>query len=96
LHPLSRRIRAGIGFLFSLTGGIYYTYFKRKTEPLIGGSEEADLKVNTESTKYMLMSQHQNAGQNHNIKIANRVFENVANFKYFKTMLTNRTALRDD
>jgi hypothetical protein len=32
----------------------------------------------TEKTKYMLLSRHQNAGQNHDIKIGNRYFENVA------------------
>jgi hypothetical protein len=31
----------------------------------------------------MLLSRHQNAGQNHDIKIANRCFENVAQFRYF-------------
>jgi hypothetical protein len=30
----------------------------------------------------MLLSHHQNAGQNWNIKIANRSFENVSQFKY--------------
>jgi hypothetical protein len=43
------------------------------------------LEVNAEKTKYMLMSRHQNAGQNHNIMIANRSFQNVAKFKYFGT-----------
>jgi hypothetical protein len=37
----------------------------------------------------MLMSHHQNAGQNHNIKIANRPFENVAQHKYFGMTVTN-------
>jgi hypothetical protein len=41
-------------------------------------SNEADLEVNTEKTKYMLLSRHQNPGQNHNIKIGNRPFGNVA------------------
>jgi hypothetical protein len=36
------------------------------------------------SMKYMLLSCHQNTGQNHNIKIANRSFENVAQFKYLE------------
>jgi hypothetical protein len=30
----------------------------------------------------MLLSCHQNAGQNHDMKTANRSFENVAQFKY--------------
>jgi hypothetical protein len=35
------------------------------------------VQKNTEKTKYILMSHHQNAGQNHNIKMCNRFFENV-------------------
>jgi hypothetical protein len=38
----------------------------------------------------MLISRHQNAGQNHNINTANRFFENVAQFKYLKTTVTNQ------
>jgi hypothetical protein len=38
----------------------------------------------------MLMSRHQNAGQNRDIKIANRCFENVAQFKYLGTTVTIR------
>jgi hypothetical protein len=38
------------------------------------------LEVNAEKTKYMLLSRHQNALQNDNIKISNRSFENVARF----------------
>jgi hypothetical protein len=37
-------------------------------ETLIDASKEVCV-VNTEKTKYMLMSRHQNAGQNHNFKI---------------------------
>jgi len=36
------------------------------------------------------MSHEQNIGQNHNMKIANRHFENVAGFKYLRT-LTNES-----
>jgi hypothetical protein len=45
------------------------------------------LEVSTEKTKYMLLSRHQNAGQNHDIKISNRCFENVAQFRYLGTMI---------
>jgi hypothetical protein len=30
----------------------------------------------------MLLSRHQNAGQNHDMKMTNRSFDNVAQFKY--------------
>jgi hypothetical protein len=40
------------------------------------------MEVNTEKTKYMLLSRHQNAGQNQDINIGNRCFENVAQFRY--------------
>jgi hypothetical protein len=53
---------------------------KKNTETLIDASKEAGLKVNKEKTKYMLLSRRQIAGQNHDIKIANRCFENVAHF----------------
>jgi hypothetical protein len=37
----------------------------------------------------MLLSHQQNAGQNHDIKIASRSFENVAQFKYLEKTVTN-------
>jgi hypothetical protein len=48
---------------------------KENTETLIDASKDVDLKVNAERTKYMLLSHHQNVGQNHDIKIANRSFK---------------------
>jgi hypothetical protein len=55
---------------------------KRNMEALIDVSKEVDLEVSTEKTMYMLMCHYQNGGQNHVIKIANRYFENVAQFRY--------------
>jgi hypothetical protein len=55
---------------------------KKNMETLIDASKEVGLEVNTEKTKYMLLSCHQNAGQHHDIKIAYRCFENVVQFRY--------------
>jgi hypothetical protein len=51
---------------------------KKNTQILFDASKEVGLEVNTEKTKYMLLSRHQNAGQNHDIKIGTRWLENVA------------------
>jgi hypothetical protein len=40
-------------------------------------------------TKYMVMSGDHNAGQNHNIKLGNKSFERVEQFKYLETTLPN-------
>jgi hypothetical protein len=38
---------------------------KKTAEALIDAGKEVGLEVNVEKTKYMLLSYHQNAGQNH-------------------------------
>jgi len=55
------------------------------TEALLEASREVGLEVNTEKIKYMVMSRHQNAGQNHSLFITNKYFVNVAKFKYLRT-----------
>jgi hypothetical protein len=44
----------------------------------------------------MLLSRHQNAGQNRDIKIANRSFENVSQFKYLGTTVTNPNLIPEE
>jgi hypothetical protein len=69
---------------------------ERNTQTLIDASREVGLEVNTDKTKYMLLSHHQNAGQNHDIKIVNRCFENVAQFRYLGTTITNQNLIQEE
>jgi hypothetical protein len=72
----------------NLLGGSIST-IKQNTEALIDASKEVSLEVNTEKTRWMLMS-ITNAGWNHNMKVADRSFESVAKFKYLGTTVTNK------
>jgi hypothetical protein len=63
---------------------------KKNTETLIDASKEVGLEINVEKTKYMLLSRYKNVGQNQDIKIANKSFENVSQFKYLGTTVTNK------
>jgi hypothetical protein len=69
---------------------------KENTETLFVASREGGLEINAEKTKYMIMSRHQNSGQNQNTMIANESFENVEKFKYLGTTLTNQNDSHDD
>jgi hypothetical protein len=60
---------------------------------LTDASREVGQEVNTENTKYMLLSHHQNAGKNHDIRIANRCFENVAKFSYLGMTIINQNLI---
>jgi hypothetical protein len=68
----------------------------KNTQTLIDASKEVGLEVNVEKTKYMLVSRDQNAGQNLEIKIGNRSFENVSQFKYFGTTGTNQNLIQEE
>jgi hypothetical protein len=45
---------------------------------------------------YMLPSHHQNVGQNRDIKIANRSFEDVSQFRYLGTTVTNQNLIQEE
>jgi hypothetical protein len=47
-------------------------------------------------TKYMVMSGDQNAGQNDNIKLDNKLFDRVEQFKYLGTTVTNRNSIQEE
>jgi hypothetical protein len=44
----------------------------------------------------MLVSRDQNAGQNREIKIGNRLFENVSQFRYLGTTVTNQNLIQEE
>jgi hypothetical protein len=68
----------------------------KNTETLIDASKEVGLEVNVEKMKYMLVSRDQNAGQNREIKIGNRSFETVSQFKYMGTTVTNQNLIQEE
>jgi hypothetical protein len=70
---------------------------KKNKETLTDASKKVGLEVNAEKTKCMLLlSRHQNAGESHNIKIGDRSFENVAQFKYLGTTVTNKNFIQEE
>jgi hypothetical protein len=69
---------------------------KKNTKALVVASKEIGLEVNAEKTKYMVMSRNQNAGQNHNIKIDNKSFERMEQFKYLRTTLRNQNSIQEE
>jgi hypothetical protein len=53
------------------------------------------LDVNTEKTKYIVMCRHQSTGQNHNLLIVNKSYENVVKCKYSETKVKNQNYIHE-
>jgi hypothetical protein len=69
---------------------------EKGTETLIDAIMEVGLEINVEKTKYMLLSYHQKGGQNRDIKIVKRSFENVSQLKYLGTTVTNQNFIQEE
>jgi hypothetical protein len=69
---------------------------EENTDTLSEDSLNVGLETNAEKTKYMIISRHPNSGQNQNVRIANKSFENMAKFKYLGTTLTNQNDINDE
>jgi hypothetical protein len=68
----------------------------KNTQTLIDARKEGGLEVNVQKTKYMLVSRDQNAGQNREIKIGNRSFENVSQFSDLGMTVTNQNLIQEE
>ena len=59
-------------------------------------SKETGLEVNDDKTKYVVLSQDQNAGRSHNIKTDNSSIERVEQFRYLGTTLTYQNYIQEE
>ena len=76
-------------------GGSIRTVNENK-EALIVASKKTGIEVNADKTKYMVMSQDQNAGQSLSMKTDNISFERVEEFKYLGTTLTYQNSSQEE
>ena len=76
-------------------GGSVHTV-KENAEALVVANKEIGLEVNTDKTKYMIMSRDQNEGRSHCMKIDNNSIERVEDFKYLGTTLTNKNSIQEE
>jgi hypothetical protein len=68
---------------------------QKNTKALLDAGKEVGLEVNSEKTKYMLMSRKK-AGQKKGINIANKSFEGAAKFKYLGTTITDQNCMHEE
>jgi hypothetical protein len=78
----------------NLLGGNIDTIHKT-IETLIDVNEDIGLEVNIKKTRYMLVSHHQNSGENHDVTRANRSVQSQR-FKYFGTAVTNQNMIQQE
>ena len=79
----------------NILGGSAHTV-KENEEALLVATKEIGLKVNTDKTKYMVMSRDWNAGRGHSVKIDNNSTERVEEFKYLGTTLTDQNSIQEE
>ena len=79
----------------NILGGSVHT-INKNTESVVVASREIGLEVNAEKGKYMVMSQDQNAGQNHSVKTDNKSLQRVEQFKYLGTTPKNQNSLQEE
>ena len=76
--------------------GVSIHTLKENAEALVAATREIGLEVSADKSKYMVMSQNQNAGRIHSVRIDNSTFERVDEFKYLGTSLTNQNSIAEE
>jgi hypothetical protein len=69
---------------------------KKNAEALLDASKEIGLKVNSEKTKYVFISHYQTAGKSNYIRVANKFFEKMAEFKYLGATSTDQNCIHKE
>jgi hypothetical protein len=78
-----------------LLGSAHTSTIKKNADALVVVCKEIGLEVNDDKTKYVVISQDQNAGLSHNVKICKCIsFEIAEYFKYWGTILTNENSIQ--
>jgi hypothetical protein len=75
---------------------LIYLKEEHKKKILLQASRDVRLEVSTEKTKCMVVSRHQNVGQNDNLLTANNFFENVVKMKCLRTTVTNENFIHKE
>jgi hypothetical protein len=79
----------------NILGGSVHTV-RENAEALVIATKEIGLEVNTDKTKYMVMSRDRNAGRGDGVKIDNRSIERVEEFKYLGATLTDQNSIQEE
>jgi hypothetical protein len=80
---------------FNKLGGSVNTVTEN-AEALVVATKQIGLEVNTDKTKYMVMSRDRNAGRGHDVKIDNRFIERVEVFKYQGATITDQNSIQEE
>jgi hypothetical protein len=79
----------------NILGGSVHT-IKKNAEALVVATKEIGLEVNTDKTKYMVITWDRNAGRGHGVKIDNSSIERVDKFKYLEATLTDQNSIQEE
>ena len=75
---------------------LYCDTLKENAEALVAATRETGLEVSANKSKYMVMSRDQKLGRIHSVRIDNRTFERVEEFKYLGTTVTHQNSVAEE